>query len=206
MRLLARLAPAILILALLAPTHAARAPLFLTPAAAQVPLPLVRVWFWPALTPPTGVAVQPHLQEIVLSELAPAHVRLLVLAYELTNPLVADAIVAARDRGAYVLVIVDENQETDEDTQCVYLQRMRIPVLADQRSGLDHNKVVVADDEALTGSANLTKAGLNTNAENIVAIRDQAAVAEFARYVDTRARDPLCTPYRYQGAKDVKRK
>src|ERR1043166_1610876 len=49
--------------------------------------PLASVYFWPSITPG-----QPNLEEIVLQQIAKAQTRVWVLAFDLTDALVADAL------------------------------------------------------------------------------------------------------------------
>jgi phospholipase D len=162
--------------------------------------PLASVYFWPSITPG-----QPNLEEIALQQIAKAQTRFWVLAYVLTDPVVADALLSAAGRGVQVLVLLDESQEKDADTQAVFLQNKSILVMADHRGGLDRNKVLLVDGEATTGSANLSVDSLTHDAGNLLTVRDASAVADYSRYFDLRWTDTATLPFRYHGLNPARR-
>jgi phosphatidylserine/phosphatidylglycerophosphate/cardiolipin synthase-like enzyme len=166
----------------------------------------VSVYFWPALPTAAGAAPQEKLEQILVKEIDGAKARISLLASYLTNAKVADALLtASRVRGVSVLILLDESQETDDDSQAVFLQNRGITVRADHRGAVDHNKVVLVDDEAITGSANLSGSGLTTSMENLLILREPTAVAAFGSYFEDLWKNAKTLPYAYHGKNPARR-
>lgn len=108
-----------------------------------------------------------------------AQVSLDIAAFELDNPLLAAAIVAAARRGLRVRAVTDdEHGLRGADSQFGRLQAAGIPVAADGRSALMHNKFVIIDGASVwTGSMNLTLNGAGRHNNNLLELRS----AEVAR-------------------------
>lgn len=108
-----------------------------------------------------------------------AQVSLDVAAFELDNPLLGDAMLAAARRGLRVRAVTDdEHGLRAADTQFGRLQAAGIPVAADGRSALMHNKFVIIDGRSVwTGSMNLTLNGAARHNNNLLELRS----AEVAR-------------------------
>ena len=108
---------------------------------------------------------------------------ILVQAYSFTSAPIAGALKGARDRGVEVRVILDKGQRTERYSGLTYLRHAGIPVWIDTVRGLAHNKVMVIDaGTVITGSFNFTKSAEESNAENLLVIRDPALAALYARY------------------------
>ncbi|MBC7185778.1 MAG: T9SS type A sorting domain-containing protein [Calditrichaeota bacterium] len=115
--------------------------------------------------------------------------------YNLTHALVAQALVAAKQRGVRVRVITERDNRS---TQIADLVAAGIPVIDDtygsnDGSGYMHNKFAVfdywdkssaADDWVWTGSYNASYAGVSSNAENAVVVQDQALAACYTAEFD----------------------
>ena len=119
--------------------------------------------------------------------------------YNLTAPVVADALVAAKGRGVQVRFITEHDNlvQAATATQMQKLTNAGIPWIDDTFGGqsggnLMHDKFLVADagvtaspvrDLVVTGSYNWTQQATLYNAENIVTVRDaalaQAYLAQF---------------------------
>ena len=112
-----------------------------------------------------------------------AHKSVDVAAYELDLQTVADALLRARERGVSVRVVTDTDNLSEDAIRS--LQEAGIPVRADERAAIMHNKFVVVDDTyVLTGSWNLTVNCTYRNNNNAIIIRSpdlaQNYRAEFA--------------------------
>jgi phosphatidylserine/phosphatidylglycerophosphate/cardiolipin synthase-like enzyme len=121
----------------------------------------------------------------------------LVLAYTFTNRKIADALAAAHQRGVRVQVIADKDQLNRTAAQKVTaLIQAGVPVWLDSAHQAQHNKVMVVDRQTvLTGSYNFTVAAQRHNAENLLIVRDNSALAEvYARQWDKLAKQAVRAP------------
>ncbi|MGV3524892.1 MAG: phospholipase D-like domain-containing protein [Candidatus Sericytochromatia bacterium] len=105
-----------------------------------------------------------------------------IAAFELDNPVIRDAILAAHADGRKVRVVTDSDYAHEPDLQA--LKTAGIEVIEDQRSGLMHNKFVVVDagtpDGAVwTGSMNMTDNCVYRNNNNALLIRSPELAANF---------------------------
>ena len=118
--------------------------------------------------------------EAVVSELSKAKKTVLVQAYSFTSAPIAKALVDAHKRGVKVLVILDKSQRTERYSSATFLLNEGITPLIDAKHAIAHNKVMVIDGEVvLTGSFNFTKAAEQSNAENLLVIRDAALASKY---------------------------
>jgi phosphatidylserine/phosphatidylglycerophosphate/cardiolipin synthase-like enzyme len=94
-----------------------------------------------------------------------------VAAYGLTSNPIGKALVEAKKRGIDVRVVVDKEHNGRRATPnsiASFLVANDIPVRVDQAVRIQHNKVVIVDDQSVqNGSFNLTAAAQTSNAENI---------------------------------------
>lgn len=139
-------------------------------------------------------------QFTILRNIAGAKSAVLVLAYLITNYRVADALIAAHDRGVDVRVIIDRHELKDprynqDRRQIRSLQKAGIPVLMRIARGLMHDKVMIIDDRTvLTGSYNYTWRAESENAENLVVIHSPVIANQYERYWNTIAVDSQKLP------------
>lgn len=110
----------------------------------------------------------------IIAELGNAREFILVQAYSFTNVPIARALVAAKDRGVDVRVILDSSQRTERYSSATFLANSGVPVWIDTAHAIAHNKVMVIDGETvITGSFNFTRAAQERNAENLLVIHDR---------------------------------
>ena len=118
--------------------------------------------------------------EAVVKELDGARETVLVQAYSFTSAPIAKALVDAHKRGVKVQVILDKSQWTEKYSSATFFQNVGIPTFVDEIHGLAHNKVMVIDGHVvITGSFNFTKAAEESNAENLLIIRDADLAAKY---------------------------
>jgi phosphatidylserine/phosphatidylglycerophosphate/cardiolipin synthase-like enzyme len=159
--------PIILLLLLSFPSCQAQEP----PKAPQT-LPPIEVYF----SPKGGCT------EAVVKELNAAKDSVLVQAYSFTSVPIAKALVDAHKRGVKIQVILDKSQRTEKYSSADFVQHAGIPIKIDAQHAIAHNKVMVIDSSVVvTGSFNFTKAAEESNAENLLVIRDKAIADKYTQ-------------------------
>jgi phosphatidylserine/phosphatidylglycerophosphate/cardiolipin synthase-like enzyme len=127
------------------------------------------------------------IDKLIVDTLGRAKNEILVHAYTFTDRRIAQALVAAKRRGVAVSVLADREQARSVPQNVLpQLVEGGVAVWLDGNFQAAHNKVIVIDaDEprptTITGSYNFTFAAQHHNAENIVVLRDNAAVARAYR-------------------------
>jgi phosphatidylserine/phosphatidylglycerophosphate/cardiolipin synthase-like enzyme len=110
-----------------------------------------------------------------------------IAAFEFDLTPVAEALIAARQRGVDVRWVTDDENgiQADEEPgrgQFAMLQSAGIEVRADDRSALMHNKFVIFDSQIVwTGSTNLTTNGIFKQDNNVLVIRSPEVAAIYER-------------------------
>ena len=106
-----------------------------------------------------------------------------IAAFEFNLTPVAEALIAAHNRGVEVQWVTDDEHGIDADEeeghgQFAMLEDAGIEIVDDGRSALMHNKFLVFDEETVwTGSTNITKNGNFRNNNNVLII-ESPEVAE----------------------------
>jgi len=117
----------------------------------------------------------------IVDRITKARFEVLVQAYQFTSAPIADAICAAKERQVAVKILLDRVNESAKEPYTAIVAKLEkcADVLVDHTVAIAHNKVVVIDrTHVITGSFNLTTAAAKRNAENVVLIPDDPAVAE----------------------------
>jgi len=110
-----------------------------------------------------------------------------IAAFEFNLTPVAEALIAARQRGLDVRWVTDDEHglEADEEPdrgQFALLQNAGIEVRADTRSALMHNKFIIFDNQTVwTGSTNLTENGIFKQENNAIVIHSPAVASIYER-------------------------
>ncbi len=126
-------------------------------------------------------------EALLLDVIGGARRTLHVQAYTFTSRRIAEALIAARQRGVNVSVLADAEMNRRARGQALpRLLAASIPVALETRYGAAHNKVLVADADGpdcavATGSYNLTWSAQNRNAENVLVLRRNCALARAYR-------------------------
>ena len=124
----------------------------------------------------------------IVRALADARKTIHVQAYLLTSRAIADALLAARERGVAVAVLADNEMALKgEKSQLPRLAAAGVPVWLETRYTVAHNKVMLIDAVSptptlITGSYNYTWSAQARNAENLLLLRDNPALAR--RYLE----------------------
>ncbi len=106
-----------------------------------------------------------------------------VQAYLFTSRSLAQALIAAHQRGVDVKILADrEMVQKGERSQIPRLAEAGIPVWLETRYTVAHNKIMLIDaldaaNVVITGSYNYTFSAQARNAENLLILRDNAALA-----------------------------
>jgi phosphatidylserine/phosphatidylglycerophosphate/cardiolipin synthase-like enzyme len=118
---------------------------------------------------------------LVVHTIDEARQTLRVAAYSFTSRPIADALIAARQRGVDVRVVLDKSQDTDRSLEH-YLQDGGIATRIDHKHHIMHDKFIVVDSETFeTGSFNFTKSAEEHNAENVIVLHDPATAGDYKR-------------------------
>ena len=119
----------------------------------------------------------------------------LVSAFSFTNRRIARALAAAHARGVHVEVVADRAQTFELPGSAVSLLAQEgVAVWLDGNFAAAHNKVIVIDADSaeaivVTGSYNYTTAAQIRNAENVLIVRRETALARQYRANFMRLRD-----------------
>jgi len=126
-----------------------------------------------------------------------AKTEILVQAYGFTSKPIAEALVRAKTRGVTIMIVLDRSNETSNDSAADYLVTHGIQPRIDSSVTIAHNKVMIIDQSTvLTGSFNFTESAQKRNAENVLIISgDKALAAQYRRNFEQR----LTASRRYLG-------
>jgi len=104
-----------------------------------------------------------------------------IAAFEWTNPRIGEAVLAAKNRGVTVRMVVDnEHAVEDEDSTIEPLIDAGIPMTYDNRSAFMHNKFMIIDSTlVITGSMNFTMNDTYRNNNNMLFMRSTRAVEAY---------------------------
>ena len=124
---------------------------------------------WQVCFSPRGGCTQ-----LIVETIASARASVLVQAYSFTSRPIAQALIDAHRRGVHVEAILDDSQRRERQSLASRLAQAAIPVFIDAQHRIAHNKVMIIDgDTVITGSFNFTRAAEESNAENLLVIRDR---------------------------------
>ena len=172
-----RIGLALLLCLIFLPTHAFD----------QVTKPLPARGTWQALFSPWD-----NVEGAIIKTIQGARKQILVQAYLLTSRQISSALVEAHKRDIDVRVLVDARQaERVPNSRVQMLVRAGIPIWRETRYRNAHNKVIVIDaltrnPVVITGSYNFTWTAQRQNAENVLIVRNNTALAK--RYAENWAR------------------
>lgn len=128
-----------------------------------------------------------NLDQVLINQINQAQTNLDVAIYCFTRTNIADAIVAAADRGVTVRVMTDSSEAKTKYQKIIMdkLVASKIPVKENAHAGIMHLKVTIVDDKAvLCGSYNYTDGATKDNDENLVVIRQNTVINEYTSEFD----------------------
>jgi len=92
-----------------------------------------------------------------------------IAVYSITNPGIADAIIAAHNRGATIRIVTDRQMAKGKGSSVEKFRSAGIPVLTNRKHKIEHNKFAVFDDvHIVSGSYNWTTNASKYNSENCI--------------------------------------
>jgi phosphatidylserine/phosphatidylglycerophosphate/cardiolipin synthase-like enzyme len=155
------------------------------------PTPVAREWWHVYFTAP-GTVNDPNnlrgsIPEIMIGNINKAQRSIHIAAYEFDLTPVAEALIAAQQRGVEVQWVTDDENglEVDGDKgrgQFAMLRKAGIPVKDDGRGALMHNKFIVFDGRTVwTGSANPTRNDNFRNNNNVLILDAPEVAAIYER-------------------------
>lgn len=145
------------------------------------------VYFTDPLTVNDPVQWQISIEGKLIEKINAATNSIHIAAFEFGLTPVAEALVAARQRGVDVRWITDDENglEADEEPdrgQFAVLQDADIEVKADARSALMHNKFIIFDQQTVwTGSTNFTTSAIFQQNNNVIVVHSPEVAAMYER-------------------------
>jgi phosphatidylserine/phosphatidylglycerophosphate/cardiolipin synthase-like enzyme len=123
-----------------------------------------------------------NITQAVVNEIDAAQKSIHVMVYTFTSAPIAKALVNAHRRHINVTIILDKSQRTQKYSSADFTANAGIPTWIDARHAIQHNKVIIIDEKTvITGSFNFTKAAEESNAENLLIIRDQSIAKTYLK-------------------------
>lgn len=138
----------------------------------------------PPKTDTIGVFFSPNggCTDAIVHEIALAKISVRIQAYSFTSAPIAKAIIDAKKRGVKVEAVLDKSNRTEKYSAATFLKNQGCDVLIDAKHAIAHNKIIIIDEKVIiTGSFNFSKAAEESNAENLLVIRDEPQLV--AKYV-----------------------
>lgn len=115
-----------------------------------------------------------HCGHFIANVIDQAHSSIYMQAYGLTHPEIIGSLIAAKQRGLDVRVLLDKSNLTQKFSKIKDLEQAGIEVTIDKVPGIAHNKVIILDQgTTATGSFNFTTAADTKNVENVILIKDK---------------------------------
>lgn len=143
----------------------------------QTDNPLFTIFF----TDPYGPGAEQRsggLDEDLATAIDQASQSVYIAVYSLSLESVSDALLRAYQRGVDVRLVLDD--QTMDRTQPKRLLDHNVPIIADRKASLMHNKFIIIDgQEVWTGSLNLTVSGVYADHNNMVRIRSTEIIQNY---------------------------
>jgi len=126
------------------------------------------------------ISPQDDLIEVVSRHLDRVKKRVWIAVYVFTLPFLMAALIKKRNAGIDVRVIVSDDPLNEKTVAFLRANGVRVKVWH-QASGVLHMKLMILDDVALIGSANLTHYGLNRSLEILMEVKDQKSLRKLEK-------------------------
>ena len=107
------------------------------------------------------------VQDAIVNIINKAQHTINVLAYSFTSTPISNALIAAKNRGVDVKIVLDKKQPTASYGKMKVVMDAGIPVWVDSKHAIAHNKVILIDGKIFeTGSFNYSAGAETSNGEN----------------------------------------
>ena len=124
---------------------------------------------------------------LIIQAISTATQSIRVQAYEFTSHPIAEALIAARQRGVDVQIILDARESVKKYSAAPLVADAGIKTLVDHIPGIAHNKIIIIDGtKVLTGSFNYTASAQQRNVENVLEIDDLHLAADYTENWNSR--------------------
>lgn len=108
-------------------------------------------------------------RQAIIHLLQQARQNLDICVFTISDDLISNAILNAKNRGVQIRIISDDDKSFDKGSDIAALARQGIPIKVDNSPNHMHHKFVLADQKkVLTGSYNWTRSAAVHNFENII--------------------------------------
>jgi phosphatidylserine/phosphatidylglycerophosphate/cardiolipin synthase-like enzyme len=119
---------------------------------------------------------------IVLGLINGANSSIHMMIYEFSNTQLANALVAAKDRGVSVEIVMDESEAVNDNLAVVsILNQGAVPLrIYSPPDGIVHDKVAIIDDRlVITGSYNWSYSANDDNDENLLVLYSSSLASQY---------------------------
>ncbi|MGY3943101.1 phospholipase D family nuclease [Aeromonas tecta] len=127
-----------------------------------------------------GFSPEGSARALVLATIGSARHHIRMLAYAFQAPDIVEALVAAKQRGVEVQVVVDKQRNQGKASRAAMKEATRggVALRTNDRFHLHHDKTIIVDDSTVeTGSFNFAPSAETLNSENLVVLHGMPDVA-----------------------------
>ncbi len=127
-----------------------------------------------------------NIEEKIIKQIAQAQKSIYIMMFAFTNKKIAKALLLAMQRGIEVKIVVDKVQNHYQKYSVYkYLKNNGMNIIKDKNRFKLHHKVLIIDKTiTITGSYNLTKKANQSNAENIIIIKNTLISKKYLQEFD----------------------
>ena len=127
-----------------------------------------------------GFSPEGSAHALVLATIGSARHHIRMLAYAFQAPDIVEALIAAKQRGVEVQVVVDKQRNQGKASQVAMKEATRggVALRTNDNYHLHHDKTMIVDDSTVeTGSFNFAPSAETLNSENVVVLHGMPEVA-----------------------------
>lgn len=128
-----------------------------------------------------GFSPEGSAEALVLDVIHKAQKQVLLMGYSFSSPSVVKALVASRDRGLDVRIVLDAQGNEGKGSRAAMnlIVNAGIPLRTDSAFKIQHDKVIITDGQNVqTGSFNYSTAAARSNSENVLVLWGSPEVAK----------------------------